>query len=191
MRLNMMICAIIAIAIMACGGNDKPVSNGEPAKVKVKGDKDEKKEEIQIDSTEIKRRQQELMKEDSIQRALADKEMKQKQECATKVVFLENFYNAYFNNPESAIRSSCTDRLISELRSRASEYEGGGLPVWVFSSGSGGSIQWKVNIPTDERSSTFTIDISAGGSHQKVYLTVVGSGGYYQIDRVKNPTEGY
>ena len=65
------------------------------------------------------------------------------------------------------------------------------MPVWAFSSGDGGNIQWKVNIPNDEKSNVFVIDIVSGGRNQKVYLTVVGSNGYYTIDRVKNPSEGY
>ncbi|MBR1465394.1 MAG: hypothetical protein IJ607_03430 [Bacteroidaceae bacterium] len=174
--------------LLSCGGDEKKGGDTQkPVSVKRETTKDEE----EIDSTEIKRRQAELLKQDSIQRAEEELSLKRKQECATKVVFLENFYTEYFNNPESAIRQCCSDRLISELRSQASNYEGNRMPVWAFSSGDGGNIQWKVNIPNDEKSNVFVIDIVSGGRNQKVYLTVVGSNGYYTIDRVKNPAEGY
>lgn len=174
--------------LLSCGGDEKKgAENKTPVSVK----RETANQEETVDSTEIKRRQAELLKQDSIQRAEEELSLKRKQECATKVVFLENFYTEYFNNPESAIRQCCSDRLISELRSQASNYEGNQLPVWAFSSGNGGNIQWKVNIPNDEKSNVFVIDIVSGGRSQKVYLTVVGSNGYYTIDRVKNPSEGY
>lgn len=178
----------LALPLLSCGGDEKKGSEKDKS-VSVKRESAPKEEEV--DSTEIKRRQAELLKQDSIQRAEEELSLKRKQECATKVVFLENFYTEYFNNPESAIRQCCTDRLIAELRSQASNYEGNQLPVWAFSSGNGGNIQWKVNIPNDEKSNVFVIDIVSGGHSQKVYLTVVGSNGYYSIDRVKNPSEGY
>ena len=185
-KIVLMLFAVVPL--FSCGGDDKKDAD-KPQAVSVK--KETSTVEEKVDSTEIKRRQQELIKQDSIQRAEDELSLKRKQECATKVVFLENFYAEYFNNPESAIRQCCTDRLLSELRSQAANYEGNQMPVWAFSSGNGGNVQWRVNIPNDEKSNVFVVDIVAGGRTQKVYLTVVGSNGYYSIDRVKNPSEGY
>lgn len=180
---------VAAMTLFSCGGGEKKEAD-KPQAVPVKHETPKQVEE-QIDSTEIKQRREELLKQDSIQRAEEELSLRRKQECATKVVFLENFYTEYFNNPENAIRQCCSDRLIAELKSQAANYEGNRWPVWVFSSGNGGNIQWKVNIPNDEKSSVFVVDIVANGKSQKVYLTVVGSNGYYSIDRVKNPAEGY
>ena len=188
MKLAFLSLGLLCISLFSCGGGEKEESNKQPKEV-VKTEKP--KVEEKVDSAEIKRRQEELMKQDSLQRAEEELKLKFKQECATKVVFLEKFYNDYFSNPENAIRQYCSDRLYSELRSQASNYEDGRIPVWVFSSGNGGNIQWKVNIPESEKSNVFVVDIRDNGSSQKVYLTVTGSNGYYSIDRVKNPTEGY
>ena len=188
MKKGILLLSLVCLPFLSCGGDDKGgKEQDKPVTVK----KEESKPEEKIDSTELKRRQEELLKQDSIQRAEDEIKLKRKQECATKVVFLENFYTEYFNNPESAIRQCCSDRLLSELRSQASNYEGGRMPVWVFSSGDGSNIQWKVNIPSDERSSVFVVDIVTNGRASKVYLTVTGTNGYYTIDRVKNPSEGY
>ena len=58
--------------------------------------------------------------------------------------------------------------------------------MWAFASGSGATCTWKVNIPEDAKSNVFTVDISESGKSYKVYLTVIGSDGYYYIDNVKN-----
>jgi len=176
------------MACWACGDGTKEKKN--EVKVEKAGQPEQKVEKI--DSTELKRRQQEIIKQDSIQRAEEEKNTRIKQECATKVVFLENFYADYFKNPDAAVKQYSTDRLLSELRSVAHQYEGNAMPIWVFASGNGASnVSYKVNIPSDERSNVFNVTINAGGQVSSVYLTVVGNNGYYSIDRVKNPSEGY
>ena len=73
------------MACWACGDATKEKKN--EVKVEKAGQPEQKVEKI--DSTELKRRQQEIIKQDSIQRAEEEKNTRIKQECATKVVFLE------------------------------------------------------------------------------------------------------
>ena len=154
------------MACWACGDATKEKKN--EVKVEKAGQPEQKVEKI--DSTELKRRQQEIIKQDSIQRAEEEKNTRIKQECATKVVFLENFYADYFKNPNAAVKQYSTDRLLSELRSVAHQYEGNAMPIWVFASGNGASnVSYKVNIPSDERSNVFNVTINAGGQVSNVY----------------------
>ena len=186
---KLLIYAFALLAVVACGDKDNATKQQQTAPKQKK----EKKAPVEkIDSTQLKLRQEEIIRQDSIQRAEEEKRLKKKQECATKIVFLENFYNDYVKSPRSAVEQYCSDRLLSELRSQAYQYEGNVMPIWVFALGNGGgSISWKVNVPEDELSNVFTVSINCGGQRASVYLTVVGHDGYYQIDRVKNPTEGY
>ena len=139
-----------------------------------------------VDSAEIRKRAEEMLRQDSILQAEENKEEKAKQECATKVKFLEQFYDNFFRNPETTVARYCTSRLYEELCQQANQYEGNAIPVWIFASGSGANVAYRVNLPDDYKSNTFTVDISEKGRRYKVYITVVGSNGYYSIDRVKN-----
>ena len=139
-----------------------------------------------IDSAELKKREQEMMIQDSILKEEEEKRTKAKQECATKVKFLEQFYDNYFKNPESTVAKYCSSKLYGELCDQASQYEGNAIPVWIFASGSGANVSYRVNLPDDEFSNTFVVDISEKSKRYKVYITVVGSNGYYSIDKVKN-----
>ena len=77
----------VMLAIVACGDG-----NGEKKKESTVELKKEKSSKVEVvDSTEIKKRQAELQKEDSLMRIEEEKMLKAKQECATKVVFLEKF----------------------------------------------------------------------------------------------------
>ena len=139
-----------------------------------------------VDSAEIRRRLEEMMREDSLLNAEERKEEKAKQECATKVKFLEQFYDNFFKNPETTVARYCTTRFYNELSSQASQYEGNAIPVWIFASGSGANVNYRVNMPEDINSNTFVVDIAEKKKRYKVYITVVGSNGYYSIDKVKN-----
>jgi len=139
-----------------------------------------------VDSAEIRKRAEEMLRQDSILQAEQNKEEKAKQECATKVKFLEQFYDNFFKNPETTVARYCSSKLYGELSSQASQYEGNAIPVWIFASGSGANVTYRVNVPDDYKTNTFTVDISEKGRRYKVYITVVGSNGYYSIDKVKN-----
>ncbi len=144
-----------------------------------------------LDSTEIKKRQEEMMKADSIQKAEEEKETKAKQECATKVVFLEKFYEEFFRSPEKTVAQYTSPRFYQVLKDKSSQYEENALPVWIFASGSGANVTYKVNIPENVFSNVFVVDISESGKHYKVYITVEGKDGYYSIDNVKNSLGDY
>ena len=175
---------ILPLVIVLCACENKDKEKKETVKVK----KEVVKDTVDIiDSTEITLREAELMKEDSLMKIEEEKRMKAKQECATKVVFLEKFYEDYFSNPEKAVSQYCSTKLFNELKSQASQYEGNAMPIWIFASGSGAAnVSYRVNIPENEFSNNFVVDISEKGKSYKVYLTVVGSNGYYSIDAVKN-----
>ena len=186
---KLILCIISLVALVACGDKETPTNQQKSAS---KTKKEVKAPVEKIDSTQLKLRQEEIIRQDSIQRVEEEKKLKKKQECATKIVFLENFYNEYVQRPRSAVEQYCSDRLLSELRSQAYQYEGNTMPIWVFALGNGGgNISWKVNVPDDESGNVFTVNVNCGGQRATVYLTVIGRDGYYQIDRVKNPTEGY
>ena len=175
-------CFAFICVVVACGDKQGKQKSGT---VDIKKEKTTEKVEV-VDSTEIKKRQEELQKEDSLRRIEEEKLTKAKQECATKVLFLEEFYTNFFNSPEKTVEQYASNRLLSELRSEATQYEGNALPVWKFASGSGATCTWKVNIPDDPKSNVFTVDISEAGKSYKVYLTVTGYGGVYYIENVKN-----
>lgn len=184
--------ALGVVFLTACGGDNKDENQPKSKqKVEVKKTLPKREKTEKIDSAEIKRRQEEAILQDSIQKAESELRLKAKQECATKVVFLENFYNEYFQNPESAVKQYVSDRLLSELRSVGANSYGGRFPVWVFSTSRGGDVSWKVNIPDNENSNVFNVTMVTSQATTNVYLTVVGRGGYYFIDRVRNASEGY
>ena len=189
----MLASAFAGIILTACGGGNKEDDNQNKSKQKVETKKVlPKRQKVEkIDSAEIKRRQEEALIQDSIQKAEAELKLKAKQECATKVVFLENFYNDYFQDPESAVKQYVSDRLLSELRSVGNSSYGGRFPVWVFSTSRGGDVSWKVNIPESENSNVFNVTMVTKSATTNVYLTVIGRGGYYFIDKVRNASEGY
>jgi hypothetical protein len=174
-------CVFSAFICMACGEKkekketikiDKKVETNDPIE--------------RIDSAELKKREAEMARLDSIQKANDEKEQKAKQECATKVLFIEKFYEDYFKNPDNAVAQYCTSRLYGELKSLASQYEGNAIPVWIFASGSCANVSYKVNIPENPFSNTFMVNMSEKGQSYKVQLTVVGKDGYYSIDNVNN-----
>ncbi len=176
---------VFALLLIGCGGEKK--KENKPAleiKKEIKVDTIE-----QLDSTEIKKRQAEMLVADSLQKAEDEKRTKAKQDCATKVRFLEEFYEEYFNNPEKAVSQYCSSKLYNQLSSEASQYEGNAMPIWKFASGSGANVSYRVNIPDNEFSNLFVVDFSEKGKVYKVYLTVVGTNGYYSIDNVKNSLE--
>lgn len=191
--LRIVVVFTLGIFLLTSCGDDKKdeTQSKSKQKVEVKKQLPKLQKTEKIDSAEIKRRQEEAILQDSIQKAESELKLKAKQECATKVVFLENFYTEYFQNPESAVKQYVSDRLLSELRSAGSNSYGGRFPVWVFSTSRGGDVSWKVNIPEDENSNVFNVTMITNHATTNVYLTVVGRGGYYFIDRVRNASEGY